>query len=104
VAKKGYGPIFVAGDSDGDYDMLRDFPDTELGFIVNRLKKGKIGELSKRAADELQKDTPRFLLQGRDEHTGNWIPVESTLRTVYEIISRFGRVWRDAMQDARRAV
>jgi hypothetical protein len=37
----------VAGDSDGDYDMLRDFPDTELGLIVNRLKKGKIGELSK---------------------------------------------------------
>jgi len=80
VAKKGYGPVFVAGDSDGDYDMLRDFPETEIGLIVNRLKKGKIGELSKAAADELQKAHPRFALQGRQESTGNWLPVETTLK------------------------
>ncbi|GGX41832.1 HAD family hydrolase [Undibacterium squillarum] len=80
VAKKGYGPLFVAGDSDGDYDMLRDFPDTELGLIVNRLKKGKIGELSKAAADSLKSEKPRFALQGRFEQTGNWLPVETTIK------------------------
>ncbi|MBC3934809.1 haloacid dehalogenase-like hydrolase [Undibacterium sp. CY7W] len=80
VAKKGYGPVFVAGDSDGDYDMLRDFPETEVGLIVNRLKKGKIGELSKAAADALKEAHPRFLLQGRQESTGNWLPVETTLK------------------------
>jgi hypothetical protein len=80
VATKGYGPVFVAGDSDGDYDMLRDFPETELGLIVNRLKKGKIGELSKQAADSLQQAHPRFALQGRQESTGNWLPAETTLK------------------------
>ncbi|MFZ6690578.1 HAD family hydrolase [Undibacterium sp. SXout20W] len=80
VASKGYGPVFVAGDSDGDYDMLRDFQDTELGLIVNRLKKGKIGELSKLAADSIKEAHPRFALQGRQESTGNWLPVETTLK------------------------
>ncbi|MBY0571006.1 MAG: haloacid dehalogenase-like hydrolase [Burkholderiaceae bacterium] len=80
VAQKGYGPVFVAGDSDGDYDMLRDFPDTEIGLVVNRLKKGKIGELSKAAAEALKEVHPRFLLQGRQESTGNWLPVETTLK------------------------
>lgn len=80
VAHKGYGPIFVAGDSDGDYDMLRDFPDTQLGMIVNRLKKGKIGDLSKLAADQIPTKTPRFLLQGRNELTGNWMPSEASIK------------------------
>ncbi len=80
VAKKGYGPIFVAGDSDGDYDMLRDFADTQLGLIVNRLKKGKIGELSKLAADSITAAQPRFALQGRQESTGSWLPFESTVK------------------------
>ncbi|MBC3920608.1 haloacid dehalogenase-like hydrolase [Undibacterium sp. CY18W] len=80
VAKKGYGPVFVAGDSDGDYDMLRDFTETEIGLVVNRLKKGKIGELSKAAADAAKEAHPRFLLQGRQESTGNWLPVETTLK------------------------
>lgn len=80
VAKKGYGPLLVAGDSDGDYDMLRDFPDTRLGLIVNRLKKGKIGALSQRAAQDAQADEPRFVLQGRQESTGNWLPMEQSLK------------------------
>lgn len=80
AGKKGYGPIFVAGDSDGDYDMLRDFPETQLGLIVNRLKKGKIGELSSQAAEKMQAAQPRFILQGRQESTGNWLPVESSIK------------------------
>ncbi|WP_211466419.1 haloacid dehalogenase-like hydrolase [Collimonas silvisoli] len=80
VAAKGYGPIFVAGDSDGDYDMLRDFADTQLGMIVNRMKKGKIGDLSKLAADQIPAKSPRFLLQGRNETTGNWMPSEASIK------------------------
>ncbi len=78
--KKGYGPIFVAGDSDGDYDMLRDFPDTRLGMIVNRMKKGKIGDLWKLTVEKLQAAQPRFLLQGRQESTGNWLPLETSIK------------------------
>ena len=80
VASKGYGPIFVAGDSDGDYDMLRDFTDTRFGLIVNRMKTGKIGELSKLAAAQMNARQPRFLLQGRQESTGNWLPVETSIK------------------------
>ncbi len=80
VARKGYGPLLVAGDSDGDYDMLRDFPDTKLGLIVNRLKKGKIGELSQRAAVSVQAAEPRYVLQGRQESTGNWMPSEQSVK------------------------
>ncbi|WP_338845649.1 HAD family hydrolase [Massilia sp. W12] len=80
LAKKGYGPLFVAGDSDGDYDMLRDFSDTALGLVVNRLKKGKIGELCKQAVDAMNSPKPRFILQGRQESTGNWLPHEMCLK------------------------
>ncbi|TNC12850.1 haloacid dehalogenase-like hydrolase [Methylobacterium terricola] len=80
VAQKGYGPLLVAGDSDGDYDMLRDFPDTRLGLVVNRMKKGKIGELSKIAADTVKEKSPRYVLQGRQESTGNWLPQESSIK------------------------
>ncbi|MBB5019161.1 phosphoserine phosphatase [Chitinivorax tropicus] len=80
VAKKGYGPLMVLGDSDGDYDMLRDFPDTQLSVIVNRLKKGKIGTLCAQAAETLGRPGARFVLQGRDERTGQWIPEEMTLK------------------------
>lgn len=80
VQRKGYGPVFVAGDSDGDYDMLRDFEDTKLGLIVNRLKKGKIGELSQLAAASVNASEPRYLLQGRQESSGNWLPTEQTIK------------------------
>lgn len=80
VAQKGYGPLFVAGDSDGDYDMLRDFPETQYGLIVNRMKNGKIGDLSRLAAEQLNVARPRFLLQGRQESTGNWLPVETSIK------------------------
>ena len=80
VAKKGYGPLLVLGDSDGDAWMLRDFPDTQLGIIINRLKKGEIGLDSQKAAAAIGQADARFVLQGRDEHTGLMIPDEKTIK------------------------
>lgn len=80
VAKKGYGPTLVFGDSDGDYDMLRDFPDTQVGLLVNRLKKGKIGSLCRLAVEQLGQAKPRFVIQGREERTGQWTPDGATLK------------------------
>lgn len=79
-AKKGYGPILVAGDSDGDAWMLRDFADTSVGLIVNRMKKGEIGADSKLAAEQLGQAQARFILQGRDEGTGLMLPDEKSLK------------------------
>ena len=80
VAKKGYGPALVAGDSDGDAWMLNDFADTRIGVIVNRIKTGEIGERSKAAAAAIGKPGARFILQGRNENTGLFMPDEKTLK------------------------
>jgi len=80
VKQKGYGPVLVAGDSDGDAWMLRDFNDTAVGLIVNRMKKGEIGADSQQAATQLGTPNARFVLQGRDEHTGLMIPDEKSLK------------------------
>ena len=79
-AKKGYGPLLVFGDSDGDAWMLRDFKDTAVGVIVNRMKKGEIGADSKLAAEQIGNPNARFVLQGRDEHTGLMIPDEKSVK------------------------
>ena len=76
----GYCPLLVFGDSDGDAWMLRDFKDTAVGVIVNRIKKGEIGADSKLAAEQLGNPNARFILQGRDEHTGLMIPDEKSVK------------------------
>ncbi|MCG7315851.1 haloacid dehalogenase-like hydrolase [Brevibacillus laterosporus] len=82
IAKKhgGNGPLFIGGDSNGDYEMMTQFPDTKLALILNLLKDGNIGKLSKQAVDEMKKQDPKFVLQGRDENTGMWIPTESSIK------------------------
>jgi phosphoserine phosphatase len=63
-------PLMVFGDSDGDAWMLSDFAGTQLGVIVNRLKGGHIGNLCRKAAASLGDPAARFVMQGRNEHTG----------------------------------
>ncbi len=75
----GYGPIFAAGDTHTDYEMLTT-KGVELGLIINRLKTGDIGKLSKIAVERMGKNNPKFVLQGRNENTGLWIPTESTIK------------------------
>jgi hypothetical protein len=75
----GYGPIFVAGDSSTDYEMLT-IKSLKLGLIINRLKTGDIGKLSKTAAERMGKNNPKYVLQGRNENTGLWIPTEYTIK------------------------
>ena len=76
---RGYGPLLVCGDSDGDYAMLTEFPDTRLGLVVNRLSSGLIGTIASLAAAQLSAPQPRFVLQGRDENTGEWRPSEQSI-------------------------
>ncbi|AHI25067.1 hypothetical protein H845_1122 [Komagataeibacter xylinus E25] len=76
---RGYGPLLVCGDSDGDYAMLSEFPDTRLGLVVNRLSSGPIGTIASRAVAQLSVSQPRFVLQGRDENTGEWRPSEQSI-------------------------
>lgn len=76
VSKYGYGPIFIAGDSEGDQNMMQDFKETEKVLIVNRLRKPTtdIGRFSKLAVDTYGQDNAKYLLQGRDANTGQFVP------------------------------
>ena len=75
VTKYGYGPIFIAGDSEGDQNMMADFADTKKVLIVNRLRDPKtdIGKFSAMAVQNYGKADTRYLLQGRDDNTGAWV-------------------------------
>ena len=74
VSKYGYGPIFIAGDSEGDQNMMQDFADTKQVLIINRLRGNDIGNLSKIAAQTHGKANAKYLLQGRDDNKGTLVP------------------------------
>lgn len=76
VPKYGHGPILVAGDSEGDQNMMVDFKDTELVLIINRLRseKNPVGQYSKTAVETYGKADAKFLLQGRDDNKGVFVP------------------------------
>jgi phosphoserine phosphatase len=71
---KNWDPIFSAGDSDGDYEMLTGFPYMKLALIWNRVKGGDIGKLCMQAVEEMNSVNPRYILQGRNENTGIAMP------------------------------
>ena len=74
--KYGYGPVLVAGDSEGDQNMLADYGDMKIGLIINRLRSPKnlVGQQSKMAVDSYGKPDAKYLLQGRDDNKGIFIP------------------------------
>lgn len=76
---KGWDPLFAAGDSDGDYEMLTKFPGMKLSLIWNRVKGGEIGQLCRQAVAEAGSKAPRYLLQGRNENSGMAIPSSQSI-------------------------
>lgn len=80
VKKYGHGPIFIAGDSNGDFEMMTELDSVQLALVVNRVKGGKIGQQITKGAEQMGKANPTVVLQGRDENTGMWIPNEATIR------------------------
>jgi phosphoserine phosphatase len=80
VSKYGYGPIFVAGDSQGDFNMATEFPDTQLTLLINRLRADDFGKLGVQAVRETGSEKARYVMQGRDENTGQFRPSTSTIK------------------------
>ena len=81
LANKKGDPLFIAGDSNGDWNMMVDFPGIKRVLIVNRLRSGKkIGALSADAAATIGKPNAKHLLQGRNENTGLFMPSEYMLK------------------------
>lgn len=79
------GPLMVFGDSNGDWDMMTDWmesEDTQLGVIFNRYRKpssDRIWEGCQEAAENMGKADARFVLQGRDENQGQLRPSEKSI-------------------------
>lgn len=70
-----YGPILVGGDSDGDYAMLTDFCETDLGIIIDRERKGNINDLK----SEALAGSNRYILQARDQFSKCFIEEERSI-------------------------
>lgn len=66
VPKFGKGPSFVAGDSNGDSFMMKDFAETELCLIIDRNLDGNIAVLKNEIGD-------KYIVQGRNEFEGKFI-------------------------------
>lgn len=62
----GKGPCLVAGDSNGDYNMLTDFDDMKVGLIINCGNKGNIGALA-------SSGDPKIAIQDRDLSRGRFV-------------------------------
>ncbi len=61
-------PVLVAGDSEGDYSMLTEFPDMRVGLIIDRPQHGPIEELKQLAKDaENGGEASRYVLQRRGD-------------------------------------
>lgn len=80
VSKFGYGPILVAGDSQGDYNMSVDFPETEVTLMINRLRADDFGRLGLEAVEQKGSPEARYILQGRDENIGQFRPSTATIK------------------------
>ncbi|WP_370679752.1 haloacid dehalogenase-like hydrolase [Comamonas sp. GB3 AK4-5] len=76
VSRYGYGPALVAGDSEGDQNMMAGFADTKKVLIINRLRDPStaIGQFSAEAVRQHGKPEARYLLQGRDDNSGQFVP------------------------------
>jgi phosphoserine phosphatase len=63
-------PVFTAGDSPGDYEMLTAFPATRLKLLIRRPRPGKMATLYRQALN----GDPNFLLQDIDHGLGMFLP------------------------------
>lgn len=70
-----YGPILVGGDSDGDYAMLTDFEETDLGIIIDRKRHGDINKLK----EEAIAGSRTYILQARDQYGKKFIREERSI-------------------------
>ena len=70
-------PVFAAGDSSGDYELMTTFSGTRLKLLIRRRQAGKMAALYKKALA----GNPRYLLQDVDLATGQFsaAPIKSAV-------------------------
>lgn len=76
---EGRGPIMVAGDSQGDYNMITEYDSMKLGLIINRVRSDDFQIISKEAVESFGKPDAKYVMQGRDENKGVYIPTQESI-------------------------
>lgn len=107
----GRGPVFVACDSQGDFNFVTEFADTKAALVLNRARKDDAGILAAVALyqnDEKQsllaanrEGNIRFLLQGRNENGGRLWAKPQVLRLgkdKEELLNKKAQAWYDRLK------
>ncbi len=108
---KGRGPIFGAGDSQGDFNFQTEYKDTAVVLVVNRVRKDDEGLLASVAMYQNKKgiDLPaakkqgdiRVVLQGRNENGGWFWPTTATMsvgKTEPATLTSKAQGWLETME------
>ena len=107
----GRGPVFVACDSQGDFNFVTEFADTKAALVLNRARKDDAGILA--AIALYQNDAKlsvaaankagdiRFLLQGRNENGGTLWAKPQVMRLgkdKEELLSKKAEGWYEKLK------
>jgi len=107
----GRGPIFGAGDSQGDFNFMTEFKDTVAGLMINRIRKDDAAlctaiaiyqnEKKMDLYDAMLKGEIRFVSQGRNENTGLFIPQTGSImlgKTKAGVLSEKAEGWKKKLE------
>lgn len=75
----GKEPLAVFGDSTGDYNMMTEFEHTQISLLFNRYMANATQEIVEDAIAQYNQRDARYLLQGRNENTGQLRPYQTTI-------------------------
>ena len=109
---RGGGPVFVAFDSQGDFNFVSEYADTAVGLALNRARKDDAGILAAVAlyqnqkkltvAKAVQQGNTRYLLQGRNENGGYLWPrpeVQQLGKDKPELLSSKAEGWLKMLEN-----
>lgn len=82
----GKAPVFMAGDSDGDYPFLSSFEETKIVLIFNRGQRyNELKKLKERALEEKSSSEAHYLVQGRNTPKAQLWPQEECLDSRFRL-------------------
>ncbi|MFT8308986.1 lipoprotein pyruvate-formate lyase [Acetobacter malorum] len=79
LAHRKQPPLIIFAGEDSSGHLLSAFPETRLCCLINRKQTADMQPFLQEAVKQRGTATPRLVLQGRDENTGEWRPDEASI-------------------------
>lgn len=79
MAHRKQDPVIIFAGENSSAHLLSAFPETPLCCLINRKQPDDMQPFLQNALKQRGTATPRFVLQGRDENTGEWRPDETSI-------------------------